>query len=108
MSETTAGITVSGKAVPGHPLRQPAEGDERTAVSRGLRELAMWLEENPDAPVSRHAYQFAFIPPSVEEVRRIAESLGLPVDAGPYQETAEVRFSGGVTYAVWAGKAAAL
>lgn len=106
MSET--GITVSGTPVPGHPLRQPAEGDERAAVSRGLRELAMWLEENPGAPVSRHAYQFAFIPPSVEEVRRIAESLGLPVDAGPYQEKAEVRFSGGVTYAVWAGKAATL
>lgn len=93
--------------VPPEPATEQREPDHRADLIAGLRDMADWLEANPDVPVGAHDFvrlQYCAdvytggIVASRAEVDRVAVLL----DAKPYRDGthygAEKDFGGDVSY----------
>jgi hypothetical protein len=85
--------------------------DKRAEKVAGIRELAAWLEEHPEAPLPA-LYQVNAFPQNTDEgrqgqreaiaeLRRVGAAVGIePKQAGPHVEVRGPTFTGGISYAV--------
>lgn len=82
---------------------------DRAEIIAGMRELADWLEANPDVPVDRWHKMDAYVrnvtgkllpvPDAVLELHRIGAVIGVkPSQQGPHAVVVGPKFRGGVRY----------